>query len=66
MEICIIDLKKRLLEIADVSKVVFPDPDDRHICASLVGTAAALQDAHARLKRALGHSITCVEYGRSP
>ena len=42
------------------------DPDDRHVRVSLVGIAAALQDAHTRLERALGPNITCVEYGCKP
>ena len=62
MEICLGVLKKRLLEIADVSEITMFDPDDSHVRVWLVGIAAALQDAHTRLERALGHSITCVEY----
>ena len=47
MNICLGVLKKRLLEIANVSEVTISDSDDTHVRVSLLETVAALQDAHS-------------------
>ena len=59
-------MRERFLDMADVSEVTVSDLDDNHVRASLVGIVAALQDAHTRLERASGHSITCAEYECTP